>query len=189
MTEVLYQILGFITGIACFGSLAGVFNVPIFPVRSHILRGVLGLAMFGLLGQLILNMDHAEHIYRYTGDTVMWMWITFLVLVAWASWVWHVEILGFFYSFSPHPAADIVDQYIETDSGFDATRIKTAFNDMPAEPVFQKVRARQADEMAAKLEQENQLAAANERAQRELVSLRLARARNERLQERLEDDE
>ena len=182
-------ILEFVAGSAAFVALAGLFNAPVFPVRSYFLRAPLGFGMFCLLGQMLLNIDAARHLYGYSGETLLWMWITLLILIGWASWVWRVEILGFFYSFSSHPATDIVDHYVKTNRGFDVARIKDAFSEMPTDFVMQKVRARQADEMAGKLEQENELEAANEKAQRELIALRLARARNERFGERLEDNE
>jgi hypothetical protein len=182
-------VLEFVAGTGAFVALAGLFNAPVFPVRSYFLRAPLGLGMFCLLGQMLLNIDAARHLYGYNGETLLWMLVTLLILLGWAFWVWRVQILGFFYSFSPHPATDIVDHYVETNRGFDVARIKDAFSQMPADFVMQKVRARQADNMAEKLEQENELEAANEKAQRELVALRLARERNERLGERLEDDE
>ena len=177
-------LLEFVDGCAAFTALAGLFNAPVFPVRSYLLRALLGIGTFLLLGQMLLNIDNAKHLYGYTGDTLLWMWVTFCLLVGWASWVWRAEILGFFYSFSPHPATDIVDRYVATNKGFDVPGIKKAINEVPDNPVLLKIRTGQAAELAEKLEQENELVAEHEKVERLLVELKKARARVEVFEKR-----
>lgn len=161
---------------ACVALIGGLLGLPVIPLRNYFAKAGAGFCLWMFLGLLLWHFQAATRQGGLGLEAVFYMICVYGVLAAWAVWLWPVHILGFFYSFTPHPAANAIDRYIADNEDFNPAAIHAAFDNMPQSRAELEVRIRQTEDMVERLHRETRYDKARLEVERLLRELKKARA-------------
>lgn len=127
------------------GALAGgILGFPIVPHRNYFVRAVSGFFIWVGMAEGLLIAAPGEGYIRWALGTV----VSLSVVGGWATWVFPDEILGFFYSLTPHPASGMVLAAIHSGAEIDVKNFRVALEVAPRNRIERAVRERQARELS-----------------------------------------